>query len=397
MEEWLNWLYDNLMKIAFIGQKGIPAKLGGVERHVEELAVRLAQRGNEVFVYVRNNYTDDNIREYKGVTLIHLPSISSKHLDAITHTFLGTIHALFQSYDIIHYQAIGPTSLSWIVKLFRPGVALVATYHCMDYFHKKWGRIARAYLRFGEYMACNIPDKTVAVSHTLGQFVWEKFGRKCPVIPNGFSVMPSSDAHELYRWQIRRKEYILCVSRLIEHKGIHYLIEAYNHLEDRGKTGGKKLVIAGEGFYTDDYVKYLKALAKGRKNIIFTGPQTGNILRQLFSHAYLFVQPSESEGLSIALLEAMGCGKAVLASDIPENKEAMGNTGVCFHSGDKNDLAKKLDLLIRNEDKVRKMGIKAWRRANEKYSWEKITRNTEGMYKSMLRTSKPSAVMAHEI
>lgn len=393
----IGFLLDNLMKIAFIGQKGIPAKLGGVERHVEELAVRLAQRGNQVFVYVRDNYTDKNLKEYKGVTLIHLPSISTKHLDAITHTFLATVHALFQGYDVIHYQAIGPASLSFLVKLFRPGVALAATYHCMDYFHKKWGWIARAYLRFGEYMACVIPDKTVAVSHTLGQFIWEKFGRKCPVIPNGFSVAPSSNAHELYRWQLRREEYILCVSRLIEHKGIHYLIQAYNQLEDQGKTGGKKLVITGEGFYTDDYVKYLKTLAQGRKNIIFTGPQTGNILRQLFSHAYIFVQPSESEGLSIALLEAMGCGKAVLVSDIAENKEAMGNTGACFRSGDKNDLAKKLDYFIRNEDKVRKMGIRAWRRANEKYNWEKITRNTEEMYRSMLGATKSVVGAAHEI
>src|SRR4030042_6607900 len=105
------------MKIAFIGQKGIPASLGGVEKHVEEIATRMAKSDHEVFVYARHNYTDKNFKEYKGVKLIHLPNIPTKHLDAISHTFLATLHALFQKYDIIHYQAIGPTSLSWIVKL----------------------------------------------------------------------------------------------------------------------------------------------------------------------------------------------------------------------------------------------------------------------------------------
>ncbi len=117
------------MKIAFIGQKGIPAIMGGVEKHVEELAVRLAALGHEVFVYVRHNYTYKNLQEFKGVKLIHLPSISTKHLDAISHTFLATLHALFCSYDIVHYQAIGPSFLSWIIKLFKRKTLLL--------FHKK--------------------------------------------------------------------------------------------------------------------------------------------------------------------------------------------------------------------------------------------------------------------
>jgi len=69
------------MKIAFIGQKGIPAVSGGVETRVEELATRMAKEGHEVFVYVRNNYTDKDLKKYKGVNLIHLPSITSKNLD----------------------------------------------------------------------------------------------------------------------------------------------------------------------------------------------------------------------------------------------------------------------------------------------------------------------------
>ncbi|KKQ59880.1 MAG: Glycosyltransferase, group 1 family protein [Parcubacteria group bacterium GW2011_GWE2_38_18] len=75
------------MKIYFIGQKGIPARSGGVEKHVEDLATHLADAKHDVYVYTRPNYTPTELKEYKGIKLISLPTIRTKHLDAISHTF----------------------------------------------------------------------------------------------------------------------------------------------------------------------------------------------------------------------------------------------------------------------------------------------------------------------
>jgi len=368
------------MKIAFIGQKGIPAKDGGVERHVEGLAVKLAQHGHEVFVYVRNNYTNKNLNEYKGVRLIHLPSISTKSLDAISHTFLATVHSLFQPYDIIHFHSIGPNSLNWLVKIFKPKTKLVATYHCQDYFHQKWGFFARTYLKFGEYMTCKIPDKIISVSETLKKFIKNKFDVDAIAIPSGVDVSWNPNFSELEKWNLAKEEYIISVSRLIRHKGIHYLIEAFKNLEDKKSTGGKKLVIVGDGFYTDKYVSYLKKLAEGRKNIIFTGSQTGETLSQLFSHACIFVQPSDSEGLSIALLEAMGYGKAVLVSDIPENLEAISDAGFSFKKGNAGDLENKLSELLNNPEEAAKFARDGKKRVEEIYNWDKIVDQIENVY-----------------
>ena len=106
------------MKIVFIGQKGIPTLMGGIERHVEELTIRLARQGHDVFVYTRPNYTDKNLSEYKGVRLISLPNIATKHLDAISHTLLACIDvSLRRNIDIIHFHSIGPSLLIWLVKI----------------------------------------------------------------------------------------------------------------------------------------------------------------------------------------------------------------------------------------------------------------------------------------
>ncbi len=369
------------MKIAFIGQKGIPAKFGGVEKHVEEIATQMAKQGHQVFVYVRNNYTAKKARKYKGVNLIHLPSISTKHLDAISHTFLATLHSLFQDYDVIHYQAIGPSSLSWIIKIFKRKAVLVSTFHCQDYYHQKWGWLARKYLRFSEYLACKIPDGVIAVSQILCDYAFKKYGINSELIPNGSRANFDSGDKALKKWNLKEKRYILFVGRLIKHKGAHYLIEAFKQMEDTSKVANNfKLVIVGDGFHTDVYVKYLKTISNGRKNIIFTGNQTGKSLNQLFSHAYLYVQPSESEGLSIALLEAMGYGLAPLVSNIKENLEAVGKTSFTFEVKNINDLKNKLAYLLNKKSEVELMGAKAKKRAREKFSWESIAQKTIQAY-----------------
>jgi len=368
------------MKIAFIGQKGIPAKFGGVERHVEELATNLAQNGHEVFVYARKNYTDENIQEYKGVKIIILPSISSKHLDAISHTLFSTIHALFQGYDVIHFHSIGPTFLSFLVRIFGGKTKLVATYHCQDYYHQKWSWFARKCLQLGEWMTCKMPHKTITVSKILTSFVKNEYETDATYIPNGYSISRTQNINEIAQWGLKKNEFILSVSRLIKHKGIHYLISAFKDLEDRGLTAGKKLVIVGDGFYSAEYVTFLKTLANNRQNIIFTGSQEGETLAELFENAYLFVQPSQSEGLSITLLEAMGYGKGILVSDIPENMEPISQTSFNFENGNAEDLTKKLEYLLKNPEDVTKEGLRAKNIAEDKFNWKNITQRVEGLY-----------------
>lgn len=176
------------MKIYFIGQKGIPAKFGGIERHVEDLSVRLADSGHEVYVYTRPNYTSPELLEYKGVKLISLPNVRTKHLDAITHTAKACVDAAKREVDIIHFHSIGPSSLIWLVKLLKPKVPIVATFHTKCYLHKKWGILARGYLKFGETMACKFADRTIAVSKSLKKYADNKYKISAVYIPNGVEL-----------------------------------------------------------------------------------------------------------------------------------------------------------------------------------------------------------------
>lgn len=383
------------MRIAFIGQKGIPAKFGGVERHVEELAVEMAKVGHQVFVYSRNNYTSQNLDEYKGVKLIHLPSIGTKNLDAISHTFLASLHALFMDYDVIHFQAIGPSILSWIIKVFKRKTVLVSTFHCQDYYHKKWGRLARMALKTGEWLTCKVPDKTVVVSDSLERYARDKYAIEPELIYNGTRIEEGFDWSLLEKWNLKKNRYIVFVSRLIRHKGAHVLIEAFKELEKEEKVPlNFKLVIVGDSFHTDDYVSELHDSARNNGNIIFTGNLEGEELRSIFAGAYLFVQPSETEGLSIALLEAMAYGVPVLSSDIPENTDVIKDMGYTFKTNDvkdlKGELEKLLDLKLDFSQKTERAKLEI----REKYNWEKITQKTLNVYeKELCRKSEVQCVV----
>lgn len=374
------YLTSNSMKIAMIGQKGIPAKQGGVERHVEEISKRLAEAGHQVFIYSRSHYTGTLRADYKGVKLVYLPALKLKNLEAISHAALATLDVFRQNYDLVHYHGIGPGTLSFLVRFFKPKTKVIVTFHSRDRYQQKWGFLAREYLAFAEWAAARFPDATISVSEAIDRLVKETNPLKpSAYIPNGASVWNSKDSDVLAKFNLQPEEYIFSASRLVNHKGIHYLIQAYQQLET-----DKKLVIAGEASYTDEYVKYLRKLAAGNPNIIFTGFQGGADLAALFESAYLFVQPSESEGLSITVLEAMAYGNPVLVSDIPENLEAFSGHGYMFRDKDVNDLRLKLSLLLQNSRLIKSVGAAGQKFVMQNYHWDKIAESTAKFYGQVL-------------
>ena len=310
------------MKIAMIGQKGIPAGFGGVERHVHDIAEHLVLCGKDIVVYSRLWYTKTRIAIYKGVRVVYVPSIHTKHLDTITYAFFATLHAIATGVTVIHYHGVGPALCSWIPRLFAPHVRVVTTFHSIDRLHKKWGWFARLMLRVGEWMACRVSHKTIVVSRGLRQYVAGTYGCDAEYIPNAVSKIHKNTGTKLIKQLgIKKDQYVLVVSRFVPHKEIHTIIAAWKRGIAAGLFSGLHLVIAGDGCHTDEYVAELQDMAVGESSIIFTGFVSGPLLEQLYSHARCFVHASSEEGLPYSVIEAMAYGTPVLVSDIPQHRE----------------------------------------------------------------------------
>jgi len=365
-----------------IGQKGIPARSGGIERHVEELSAELSARGHDVLVFCRSWYTWP-VRDHRGVRCIKTGSIATKHLDAITHTFTSILRASKEQVDVFHIHGVGPALLSWLPRLLRPRAKVIVTFHCIDRHHQKWNWIARAMLYIGELMACTIPNATITVSKTLETYCRLSYTANTKCIPNGTQIpLTDADPARLTPFGLEPNKYLMMCARLVRHKGAHLLIEAWKQLriEAPELTHGMKLAIVGGSAFTDEYVKELRLMTQNDPDIILTGNQTGETLHALFSHAYANVHPSESEGLPIAVLEAMSYGKCVLSSDIPENLELTKAHGRSFVRGDVNDLKREMANLLADPDKVIEIGREARTHIAKHYDWKDIAETTEYLY-----------------
>lgn len=371
------------MKIAMIGQKGIPSRAGGIEIHVDEISKRLVCLGCQVEVYCRKEYCDrkyDN-GSYEGIKLKYTPYINSKHLDAITHTFTSTISALLSDCEIFHYHALGPSALAFIPRLF--GKKVVCTVHGLDWQRKKWGKFAAAFLKFGEYATARFAHKTISVSKNLIGYYREKYGVEPTYIPNGVERPDLLRAQLIKeKYDLDNEDYILFLARLVPEKGAHYLIEAFNRI----KTD-KKLVIAGGSSHSSSYLLELKKQAAQNKNIIFTGFVRDQELAELYSNAYFYVLPSDIEGLPISLLEAMSYGNCCLVSDIPENTNVIGTIGYSFSKSDVEDLSQKITTLLNDRDKVLRVKALAGRYILNKYNWDRVAVETKNVYKSVLKSN----------
>jgi glycosyltransferase involved in cell wall biosynthesis len=360
------------MRIAMIGQKGVPALHGGVERHVEELGARLVGLGHEVTVFTRPNYVDAGLTEHRGMRLVSLPTVGTKHLDAIVHSALSSFATWVGGYDVVHYHAVGPCLTSPIAR--ARGRRVVATVHGQDWRRAKWGRAASLVLRLGEWMALRVPDVTISVSSTLAERYRAETGRDVVYIPNGITISEGDDTSVLEEFGLQDGGYVLFAGRLVPEKGAHYLLDAH-----RDSGVALPLVLAGDSSGSDDYVDTLRRSAGS--GVTFTGYQYGARLAALFRHAALFVLPSDLEGLPIVLLEALAYGVPVLASDIAPNVEVLGDRGAYFRAGDRSDLSGQLRVCLGDLQGMRERARALKERAIREYDWESVALQTESVYR----------------
>ena len=330
------------LKIAMIGHKRIPSREGGVEIVVDELSTRMVKLGCRVDAYNRygkhtagKKFDQRRGKYYHGIRLITIPTPKSSSLNAIVYSFFAALRALFGRYDVIHFHAEGPCIMLLIPKLF--GIRVVATIHGLDWQRSKWGNFASDMLKLGEKIAAKYADEVIVLSRNMQDYFLENYGRKTHFIPNGIT-RPQIRKAELIRerYGLEKDGYILFLARIVPEKGLHYLIEAFYQM----KTD-KKLVIAGGSSHSHAYMEQIREMASRDERILMTDFVHGQCLEELYSNAYLFVLPSDVEGMALTLLEAMSFGNCCLVSDIKENTEVVEEHAVTFRKGDVEDLKRE--------------------------------------------------------
>ncbi len=370
------------MNIAYIAVKGIPIG-GGIEKLTEEIGVRMASRGHAVTVYSSRDYgTSDG--NYQGMQIKTVSSINTKTLHKLSICFNATWDVIrLREADVVHVHAVGPSLFSIFPRLV--GIPTVVQTHGLEWKRDKWGLIGQTFFKLADYTALYFPNRTTSVSRVQKEYYETRAKRNIIHIPTGVNHVERAEPSWILEQGLQPRNYILFAARLVEEKGAHFLIEAF-----RGLDADMKLVIAGDAAHAEAYKARLRQLASDDPRILFPGFVTGRPLAELFSLAYVFCLPSTLEGLPIALLEAMSYGNCCLASDIPENREAIERYGYTFKNRDVESLRRELGALIRRPDKVDRIRQSARKHVLNHYSWDTIADQMEALYREVINGSSPS-------
>jgi len=364
------------VRIAFLAVKNI-MRGGGIEKYTSELGSRLVQRGHDVTVYTMRHYGDVP-EHYLGMRIVSVPSFAAPCLQKLSCSAAAAINSIWKKkYDIVHFHSFAPGAFAWLPRL--RGAKCVLQLHSLEWKRKRWGTIGSSIVKILEKLALSQSHIYTAVSRTQCDFYRTHRGIEMQYIPTAADVKPKTEAREIYRLGLEPNEYILFACRLVPEKGAHYLVSAFRQLDT-----DMKLVIAGDAQGAAEYRKKLIELAGGDPRILFPGFAEGRLIEELFSHCYLYVQPSEVEGLSLSILEAMSYGHCCLVSDIPENLEAIGDVGFHFTNRNIDDLADRLRWLLEHREEVASVNVWAKERIRQYYSWQSISEQIEKLYLSIL-------------
>jgi glycosyltransferase involved in cell wall biosynthesis len=306
------------------------------------------------------------------------PSLSRKHTDTVSHTAVSTPHALLHRSDVVHLFGVG--NAPWLPVLRLAGRGTVISVDGMDWRRRKWGTVARNLLSRSSWLALRLSGACITDSREVQHYYRERYAREPHYIAHGVDMRPVTTRAALDEHGLRDRGYVLFVGRVTPEKGLHHLVDAYAGLET-----SMPLVIVGDGSGDAGYWRMLQQSAERDPRVRLLGPVYGDKTRELFAHAYIYVQPSEIEGTALSLVEAMGYGNCVLVSGIPENRETVGDAGVTFDINDAvPSLRASLAGLIGSPETVAERRERSLAFARENYDWERVADQHEGLYRAVI-------------
>lgn len=178
--------------------------------------------------------------------------------------------------------------------------------------------------------------------------------------------------------------YILCVGRLVEQKGMEYLIRAFFYVHE--KFPDLHLKIAGGGELKDAHKRLSESLLLSDR-VEFLGWRQPGELAALYRSAAAVVVPSTYEPFGMTALEAMACQRPVVASRIGGLEDLVEDeiTGFLAEPGDELDLAQRIMTLLSNPDRARRMGeVGLARVSSGGYAWPEIAQQYIGLYEELV-------------
>ncbi len=372
------------LRIALIGSRGVPANYGGYETFMEELSTRLVGAGHRVTVYCRSHHTPRSTRHHRGVELVVLPTIRTKHLDTPVHTLLASLHVALRQLQRRGFDAalmVNGANALFVPLLRAVGVPTALHVDGIERRRAKWGALGRAVYALSERLACIVPDALITDADVIERHYLDLYDAPSTVIAYGVEPDPLPPGEWHRRLGLEPARYFLYVSRFEPENNPHRVAQAY-----RAVGGELPLVMVGGAPYANDFIESFTRDADPR--IRFPGAIYGEGYRELLSSALAYIHATEVGGTHPALVEAMGYGNCPVVNDTPENREVAGDHALYFDAEQPETLAAQLERLRLDPAAARGPAESARARAQQLFSWPAVCSRYEALFVSLSRGSR---------
>jgi glycosyltransferase involved in cell wall biosynthesis len=364
------------MEIAFIGARGIPASYGGFDTLVEELATGLAS-SHHCIVYCRSGHYCDKPSQYRGVHLKYLPALKLKVFESLFHTFLCSLHLIFNRPDVVYIVDNGNAPIAGFLRLF--GLKVIIHTDGLGWKRKKWGPVAQRLYRLTESLSTLFANAIVTDNPIMTQYYKDNYGADGYEIIYGAKNSFGVDDIALEQHQLLSKSYILIVARIEPDNNVDLLIEGY--VKSKCK---KPLVVVGDTPYSHAYSNLLRSIADDR--VLFLGRiDDQRKLNSLYAGAYVYLHGHEVGGTNPSLLRAMDAGTAPAVIDVPFNRTVIDDGGLWF-GRDSQELANLINHWDQSPELIEKISKRAKAIADERYLWSDVVNKHEVLFQEITQS-----------
>lgn len=380
------------IRVAIIGDRGIPARYSGFSTLVEELAVGLVRdHGMDVTVYCRNQYYKERLPTWQGVRCRYLPAPGGKSFESIVHSNLAVLDAAFRRFDLVF--VVDPGNGPFILPLRARGVPVVIHTDGLGWQRRKWNRLQRTYYKWSEWVSARLATWLVTDSRAMQDYYAREYGAASTYIPYGGAAGDAPDDAALARYGVTPGDYYLVVARMEPENNVDHIIREY-----RVSGVAKPLIVVGSVPYDSAYARAVAAEHDGQVRCV-GGVFDSAALNALYRHCAAYLHGHEVGGTNPSLLRAMHWGAPCVPINVIFHRENVGPDNPYF-SKDDGDLAAILRDLDADPARRATLGRAAQAHAAANFRWDAVIDAYAALFRRLIALKavgqRPTAALIGE-
>lgn len=351
------------LRVAIIGTRGIPAKYGGFETAVEEIAKRLPPEF-DLTIYCRNK--GQKLTALHGAELVNLPAFRRKSLETLSHTAASLVHLMFTRPrpDVVLLFNAANVPFSIILLFLRIPFAIHVD--GLESRRSKWGPIGRTYYRWCERASALVANVLVVDARAIGKHYEERYAATTCFIPYGAPLLSADDVRRTEVPGLPSEGYHLIVARFEPENNIDLMMQGY--IESSALL---PLVVVGGAPYADMYSSKLRAIAESDQRVLLYGTEyLSDRMDAIYCRASSYLHGHSVGGTNPSLLRAIGAGRPVIAHDNVFNREVAGDLAVYVRNTA--DVSGAIAAVETNPRLMAEKALANRDRVIRLYNWEKV-------------------------